>query len=65
MSRSYSIRPRRPRHASAALTYYYDHQDEIEAELTQDEGADERHERRKAEALVKHSGKTSHSIHRR
>jgi uncharacterized protein (DUF433 family) len=34
-----------------ALAYYYDHQGEIDSELARDEGADERHERRKAEAL--------------
>ena len=34
----------------AALTYYYDHRDEIEAELAAEDGADERHERRKANA---------------
>jgi uncharacterized protein (DUF433 family) len=40
-----------------ALAYYYDdHQDEIEAELAADEGSDERHERRKAEALASRSG---------
>jgi uncharacterized protein (DUF433 family) len=37
----------------SALAYYYDHQDEIEAELAQDEGADEPYERRKAEALAR------------
>ena len=37
----------------AALAYYYDHQGEIEAELAQDEGSDERYERRKAEALAR------------
>jgi uncharacterized protein (DUF433 family) len=41
----------------AALAYYYDHQDEIEAELAQDEGSDERYERRKAEALARRSAK--------
>lgn len=35
----------------AALTYYYDHPAEIEAELAAEEGSDERHEQRKAEAL--------------
>jgi uncharacterized protein (DUF433 family) len=35
----------------AALGYYYDHEDEIEAELTADESSDERYDRRKAEAL--------------
>lgn len=37
----------------AALAYYYDHQGEIEAELAEDEGSDDRSERRKAEALVR------------
>jgi uncharacterized protein (DUF433 family) len=41
----------------AALTYYYDHKDEIEAELAADDGSDERHERRKAEALAHRAGK--------
>ena len=35
----------------SALAYYYDHQSEIDGELAQDEGADERYERRKADAL--------------
>jgi uncharacterized protein (DUF433 family) len=35
----------------AALAYYYDHTEEIEAELAEDEGWDERFEARKAEAL--------------
>jgi uncharacterized protein (DUF433 family) len=37
----------------AALTYYYDHQDEIEAELAADDGSDDRYEQRKAEALAR------------
>jgi len=36
----------------AALAYYHDHKDEIEAELIEDEGADERYEQRKAKALA-------------
>jgi hypothetical protein len=36
----------------SALAYYYDHQDEIDAELARDEGADERYERRRAEDLL-------------
>jgi uncharacterized protein (DUF433 family) len=36
----------------AALAYYHDHKGEIEAELAEDEGADERYERNKAEALA-------------
>jgi uncharacterized protein (DUF433 family) len=41
----------------AALAYYYDHQDEIEAELGADEGSDERHDSRKAEARASRSAK--------
>jgi len=41
----------------AALTYYYDHKDEIEAELAADEGWEERFERRKAEALAQRRDK--------
>jgi len=35
----------------AALSYYYDHPDEIEASIAADEGWRERHERAKAEYL--------------
>lgn len=41
----------------AALAYYHDHKDEIEAELAADEGADERYERRRAKALADHDGR--------
>jgi uncharacterized protein (DUF433 family) len=41
----------------AALAYYHDHKDEIEAELARDEGADARHELRKAEALAQRRGR--------
>jgi uncharacterized protein (DUF433 family) len=34
----------------AALAYYHDHMDEIELELTEDDGADERYEQRKLNA---------------
>lgn len=37
----------------SALAYYYDHQGEIDSELAWDEGADERYERRRAEALAR------------
>ena len=37
----------------AALTYYYDRKEEIEAELAADEGWEERFERRKSEALAR------------
>jgi len=40
----------------AALAYYHDHKDEIEAELAEDEGADERHQLRKAKALAERHG---------
>ena len=46
-----------PAQVHAALTYYYDHKDEIQAELAADEGSDERHEHRKAEALARRAGK--------
>jgi uncharacterized protein (DUF433 family) len=36
----------------AALAYYHDHKDEFEAELAEDEGADERYEQHKAKALA-------------
>ena len=35
----------------AAISYYYDNQKEIEAELAEDDGWEEEHERRKAEYL--------------
>ena len=41
----------------AAIKYYDDHLEEIEAELAEEEGWEERHERRKAEALARRSGK--------
>ena len=41
----------------AALTYYYDNQQEIDAELAEDEGWEEEHERRKAEYLARHVAK--------
>lgn len=37
----------------AALTYYYDHPDEIEDTLKTEEGWDERYENRKAKALAR------------
>jgi uncharacterized protein (DUF433 family) len=40
----------------AALAYYHDHKDEIEAELAEDEGADERYEQGKAKALADRGG---------
>ena len=41
----------------AALAYYYDHRDAIEAELAKDDGWDERYEGRKAEALARRTRK--------
>ncbi len=39
----------------AALAYYYDHREEIEGYIKEDEAWDERHERDKAEFLSKRS----------
>ena len=41
----------------AALAYYHDHTDEIEAELADDEGADERYEQRRAKVLTERHGR--------
>jgi uncharacterized protein (DUF433 family) len=41
----------------AALTYYYDHPAEIDAELADEEGWDERYERRRAEALAERNAR--------
>jgi len=41
----------------AALAYYYDHKDEIETELAEDEGAAERYERERAEDLARRTSK--------
>ena|SRR2546425_13361172 len=41
----------------AAIAYYYDHVEEIEAELAEDEGWEEEHERRRAEYLARHARK--------
>jgi uncharacterized protein (DUF433 family) len=40
----------KPAQVHAALAYYYDNKDEIEAALATEDGWDERHERRKAAA---------------
>ena len=37
----------------AALAYYYDHQQEIEAELAEDQGWQEDHDRRRAEHIAR------------
>jgi uncharacterized protein (DUF433 family) len=43
----------------AALAYYYDHPDEINAYVEEDKAWDERHERDKAEFLSKRRSSTS------
>lgn len=45
-----------PAQVHAALTYYYDHTDEIEAELAAEDQAED-FERRKAELLAKRAGR--------
>jgi len=40
-----------------ALVYYYDHTEEIDAEIERDQGRYERHLRAKAEYLAKHTGR--------
>jgi uncharacterized protein (DUF433 family) len=57
MLEHYSSRPLTPAEIHSALAYYYDHKDEIEAELAADEGWEERFERRKAEALAQRRDK--------
>lgn len=42
-----------PAQVHGALTYYFDHTAEIDAELAEDQGWDEDHERRKAEYLAR------------
>ena len=41
----------------AALPYYYANLEEIEAELAEDQGWEEDHERRRAEHVARHSAK--------
>jgi hypothetical protein len=55
MREYYSDRPLTLAEVHAALAYYYDHSDEIEAELAAEEGRCERHECAKAEYLARHS----------
>jgi uncharacterized protein (DUF433 family) len=52
MREYYSDRPLTLAEVHAALAYYYDHRDEIEAELAAEEG---RHERAKTDYLARHS----------
>jgi len=47
----FSSRPLTLAEVHAALTYYYDHQGEVDAELAADQGWEERHEQAKAEYL--------------
>jgi uncharacterized protein (DUF433 family) len=54
MREYYSDRPLTLAELHAALAYYYDHNDEIEAEIAADAGRQERHERAKAEYLARH-----------
>ena len=42
-----------PAQVHAALAYYYDHGDEIEAELAEDDDAEQEHERSRAEYLAR------------
>ena len=44
-------------HIHAAISYFYENMDEIEAELAEDEGWEEDHERRKAEYLSRRATK--------
>jgi uncharacterized protein (DUF433 family) len=55
MREYYSDRPLTLAEVHAALAYYYDHSDEIEAEIAAEQGRHERHERAKAELLARHS----------
>jgi uncharacterized protein (DUF433 family) len=48
-----------PAQVHAALTYYYDNQEEIDAYIAEDEAWDERFERDKAEFLSKRRASTS------
>jgi uncharacterized protein (DUF433 family) len=48
MAAYFSSRPLSLAEVHAALTYYYDHQGEIDAELAADRGWEERHEQAKA-----------------
>lgn len=41
----------------AALVYYYDHTDEIDAEIERDKGREERHERSKSEYFARRAGR--------
>ena len=40
----------------AAISYYYENPEELEADLAEDDGAEGEHERRKAEYLSRHHG---------
>ncbi len=51
ISNYFSSRPLTPAEVHAALTYYYDHKQEIDAAFEQDGAWDEGHEGRRAEHL--------------
>jgi hypothetical protein len=53
----YSSRPLTLAEVHAALTYYYDHKDEIDACIEEDRQWDERHEERRDEYLRSKAGK--------
>lgn len=53
----YSSRPLTLAEVHAALTYYYDHKDEIDAHLEQDRQWDEGHEARRTEYLKEKAGR--------
>jgi len=46
------VAPRSPAQIHAAISYYYDHPDEIEATFAEDDDAEAGHERRKADHLA-------------
>jgi hypothetical protein len=52
----YSSRPLTLAEVHAALTYYYDHEDEIDACFAEDRKWDEGHEERRAEHLRQKAG---------
>ncbi len=54
MQEYYSDRPLTLAEVYAALAYYYDHSEEIEAEIAAEHGRQERHERAKAKVLARH-----------
>jgi uncharacterized protein (DUF433 family) len=53
----YSSRPLTLSEVHAAIAYYYDHKDEIEASFAEDERAEAEHERKKAEYLARRAAR--------